>query len=328
MFITCPNCETKYNLPDEMVVPGARLNCKVCNHVFDFPNAGGQMPGQTPEPASRAAPPQKPDARAPRAEPPMSMTPEPSPRGDLKKGGKAGSLQRPGGKKSRKGCLIFFLLILLMIGGGAAALYSGDAIRAHLPESVRAHLPRMPESFPVHLPESIPTHLPESILAHLSRLYESIRAHLPNLPFGLGQTATAPAKDMISRITFRGVRQYTLVNEKIGSIIVIEGEAVNGFSEPRELIRIEASLFDKNSKLLDKKQQMAGTSVSLFQLQVLGEKELEQALGNRIEILSNNTNVSPGGKVPFMIVFFKPSEAVTEFGVTVIDAKTPPPPKK
>jgi len=83
-------------------------------------------------------------------------------------------------------------------------------------------------------------------------------------------------------------------------------------------------LFDKDGKLLDKKQQMAGTSVSLFQLQVLGEKELEQALGNRIEILSNNTNVPLNGEVPFMIVFYKPAETVTEFGVTVVEAKAPP----
>ena len=150
---------------------------------------------------------------------------------------------------------------------------------------------------------------------------DAIRARLP---FGLGQTSAVPAKDMISKITFRGVRQYTLVNEKIGSIIVIEGKAVNGFPEPRELIKIEASLFDKDGKLLDKKQQMGGTSVSLFQLQVLGEKELEQALGNRIEILSNNTNVPPAGEVPFMIVFYKPSDTVAEFGVTVTEAKQPP----
>lgn len=292
MIITCPSCETKFNLPDEMARKGAQLRCSVCKHVFGVPDTGGQMPGQGPEPApgqtapqpaqaaDRIAPPrEEPDDREYLQDEGESFALEEDADGGLSLDGDSGasSRARRGAAKSGKGCLVAgILIVLLLIGGGAAAwIFAGDVIRSYL-------------------------------------------------PFGFGQASSAPAKDMISRITFRGVRQYTLANEKIGSIIVIEGKAVNGFDEPRELIRIEASLFDKDGKLLDKKQQMAGTSVSLFQLQVLGEKELEQALGNRIEILSNNTNVPPGGEVPFMIVFYKPSEAVTEFGVTVTEAKVPP----
>lgn len=266
MIITCPNCQSKFNLPDQQARKGVQLRCSVCKYVFDLPDTGGQMPGQGPEPAPRGAAPPAPSAgpvRGKDRDAGLSME------------GKADSQPRQGEKKSRKGCVVVLFLLLLLAGGGAAAwIFAGDVVRAYLP----------------------------AILGHTS----------------------APAKDMISRITFRGVRQYTLSNEKTGSIIVIEGKAVNGFTEARELIKIEASLFDKDGKLLDKKQQMAGTSVSLFQLQVLGEKELEQALGNRIEILSNNTNVPLNGEVPFMIVFYKPAETVTEFGVTVVEAKAPP----
>ena len=272
MIITCPSCETKFNLRDDLARKGAQLRCSVCKHIFGIPDTDGHMPGQTAEQDAFSEDPLADDFFS---DEPESSAADTSAGDSLSLDGALPRPQRTAGK-SRKGCLVAgILLVLLVLGGVAAWIFAGDMIKAHL-------------------------------------------------PFGLGQSTAAPAKDMVSRITFRGVRQYTLSNEKIGLISVIEGKTLNGFDEPRELIRIEASLFDKDGKVLDKKQQMAGTSVSLFQLQVLGEKELEQALGNRIEILSNNTNVPPGGEVPFMVVFYKPAETATEFGVTVIEAKTPP----
>jgi hypothetical protein len=129
---------------------------------------------------------------------------------------------------------------------------------------------------------------------------------------------------MVSRIVLKNVRQYTIANEKMGQIAVIEGKAVNEFDDARELIKVEAVLYDKDGKELNKKQQLAGTTVSLFQLQILGEKELEQALSNRIEILSNNTNVPPNGEVPFMVVFYAQPDGAAEFGIKVVDARLPP----
>jgi translation elongation factor EF-G len=61
----------------------------------------------------------------------------------------------------------------------------------------------------------------------------------------------------------------------------------------------------------------------LFQLQVLGEQDIEQALANKIDIMATNTNVLPGGEVPFMVVFYSPPDNAAEFGVKVIDAKVP-----
>lgn len=274
MIITCPNCETKFNLPDEQARVGAQLRCSVCKHVFEIPDTGGRMPGQAPE---KQAPPRVPEPEPDVEELDFDDAPE-SEGGSLElslHGDLASSATRRKQKKSGKGCLIAAMILLLLAGGGAGAwFFAGDAIKARL-------------------------------------------------PFLLGQPA-APAKDMISKIALRGVRQYSLNNEKNGRIFVIEGKAVNGFDEPRELIKVEAFLYDKDGKTLDSKQQLAGTSVSLFQLQVLGEKELEQALGNRIEILSNNTNVPPGGEVPFMVVFYKQPDAAAEFAVKVIEAKNPP----
>ena len=132
------------------------------------------------------------------------------------------------------------------------------------------------------------------------------------------------ASEQIKNIALRNVRQYYINNEKLGQVSVIEGRVVNNFTSPRELIKVEASLYDKNGATVVSKTQLCGTTVSLFHLQVLGEQELETALNNKIDILTNNTNIPSAGEVPFMVVFYNPPSTVTEFGVKVVEARTPP----
>ena len=36
MIVTCPNCSTKFNLPETQAAPGAKLRCSVCKHVFQL----------------------------------------------------------------------------------------------------------------------------------------------------------------------------------------------------------------------------------------------------------------------------------------------------
>lgn len=128
----------------------------------------------------------------------------------------------------------------------------------------------------------------------------------------------------VELLTMRNVRQYNVLNEKAGKVFVIEGRVVNEFPEPKELIELEGALYDKNRKPLAAKRQLAGTQLSLFQLQVLSEKEMESFLNNKVELLANNTNVAPGAEVPFMILFYDPPDDVAEFGVKIVDAKDVP----
>ena len=118
-------------------------------------------------------------------------------------------------------------------------------------------------------------------------------------------------------LTMRNVRQYYVNNEKIGKVCVIVGDVRNEFPQPKALIRVEAAVYDKDKKPLAVKQQLAGSQLSLFQLQVLGEKELESFLQSSTDIYIRNSNVPPGGEVPFMVLFYVPSEKVAEFGVRI-----------
>ncbi len=125
----------------------------------------------------------------------------------------------------------------------------------------------------------------------------------------------------VELMTMRDVRQYYVVNEKVGDIFVVEGKVLNEFPTPKELIEVEAAIYAPNKTVLMSKKQLAGTALSLFQLQVLGEDELEAFLHNEIEILTKNTNVPKGGEVPFMLLFYNPPPEVAEFAVRVLSAK-------
>lgn len=244
MIVTCPNCSTKFNLPEANAIPGAKLRCSVCKHVFPLPEQ------------------EKKEV--------LSLTPQGT---DIN----MDTLPIPEAKKRKNstGSLILFLIILCIVAGGTWYLWTYTPILDGI----------------------------KSVL-------------VPEKP--------QEKEDLISRIALRGMKQYNVSSEKLGNLSVIEGKAVNGFAEPRELIRIEAALYDAEGKTLVSKQQLAGGRVSLFQLQMLGEQELEQALTSKIDIMSNNTNVAPGVEVPFMIVFYNPPDTAVEYGVKIIDAKIPP----
>lgn len=146
-----------------------------------------------------------------------------------------------------------------------------------------------------------------------------------NIPF-LGGTKTEKPTDnadKVKDIALRNVRQYYIPNEKAGQVFVVEGKAVNNFATPKERIKIEITLFDEKGHVLASKQMLCGNTLSQFQLQVQSEEEINATLTSEVGILTSNTYLKTGMDTPFMAVFFKPPDTVKEFGVKVIDALDP-----
>ncbi|MFW6357103.1 MAG: DUF3426 domain-containing protein [bacterium] len=129
--------------------------------------------------------------------------------------------------------------------------------------------------------------------------------------------------DGVEDISLFDVRQYFVTNDKIGQLFVIEGRAANNYSQAKDLIKLQASVYDGAGSVIESKQFLAGNTISLFQLQVLSREEIESALQSKVGVLTNNKNVRPGAEVPFMVVFFSPPEEVQEFGVKVVDIQEP-----
>ncbi len=127
----------------------------------------------------------------------------------------------------------------------------------------------------------------------------------------------------VKLLQINGLRQYTMPNDKIGTLTVIEGKVVNGFDEPRGFIQVECSLYSESGELLIDKKQIAGTSLSLFQLQVLNEDELERTLNNNLDIMQRNTNIAPGASTPFMCIFYNPPQNAANFNIKIVSAENP-----
>jgi predicted Zn finger-like uncharacterized protein len=144
----------------------------------------------------------------------------------------------------------------------------------------------------------------------------------PEVPSPPAASGSAPRAGA-AQIALENVRQYFVPNEKEGQLFIIEGKAVNRFPEARELIRLKASLFDRQGNEVSSKEFMCGNVVSLYQLQVSSKEDIDAALSAKVGILTNNTNIQPGASVPFMAVFYQAPESVEEFGLEVIQSSLP-----
>lgn len=250
MEVQCPQCRSRFNLPDNLARPGARLRCSVCRHVFPL--------------AAR-------DTAVPEAAPKAGF----DPRTQYSVYG----TERSGTGRFR-GCLL--VLVLLCVLGGGAAWWYWDSLPA-LPAFLQGEEQQKDK-------------------------------------------AKEPAiADEVSLLTMRNVRQFFVQNEKVGRICVVMGDVRNEFPDARALIRVEATLYDGQKKPLAIKTQLAGAQLSLFQLQVLGEKEMESFLQSGPDIFIRNGRVPSGGEVPFMVLFYAPPDEVAEFAVRIAGVEEPAP---
>ncbi len=298
MIVECPNCKSTFNVDDDLVPEaGIKSRCSVCEHIFTV----------KPAPAAQAEP-DLPDADddfmseldddpgdggdAPEAAPTASS-------GDLDEDDDVGlgfdldsgakkKKDKSGGGGRKKLLVALAVVVLLLAGGGAGVWFFAPGLLPFGPAPDTAAMNATADD--------------------------------------AGQQAATDASDepTVRDIVLDKVRQYYVDNDKLGRIFVIEGVAVNEFKTPKELITIRARLLDGNEKVLDSRELMAGNTLSLFQLQVFDKPDFEQALTDKTGIASRNTNVAPGGEVPFMIVFYDPPDTVREFVVDVVSVSDPP----
>lgn len=317
MIVICPSCSTKYNLPDDRARPGAKLKCTLCKSVF---------------PIEAATPPTTPSGGVPDFDAAM---------GDMGMGsddaqGAANGFVSANGTELDHGPFdvasdddnLAAAVRVKMQAEARKRDRAGDEgpdVSDIIGSMKGYNLDDAPPAVP---PKKYGWPVVAGFVAVLLCIAVAVTLRFTGI-WPAEKAADMPppvvnGTEQIKNIALRNYRQYYVNNEKVGQVAVIEGKVVNNFSSPRELIKIEASLYDANGAAVVTKQQLCGVTVSLFQLQVLGEQELETALNNKIEILTNNTNVPPGGEVPFMVVFYNPPASVAEFGVKVVEARTPP----
>ncbi len=378
MIVQCPNCETKYNVPEERLKPGGtRMRCSRCGNVFTAEPEAPLPPPRLDEPAGFA---EDSDAgfgrsledhleqrfaeeprRAPEREPEADPFAGLAQTADEDQSDAARFEDRSGpgrDDESREQDFDEFIRQSTEAAFAGKDEFAGrDAGGGRDEEdqstgdgafSLGRGAPReRDESFSVHVDPKAPLDIAPSGERRKSRtalyvllglllvlgliggaawffkVFEAERGGpaAPAKPASSAPTAAESAAEAVKNISLENVRQYYVNNEKIGQLFVIEGKAVNNFENPREMIKIQASLFDENGVSLKSRDMLVGNSVSLFQLQVLSLEELESALTSQVGVLTNNTNLKPGQGAPFTIVFAGPPDVVKEFGLRVIESR-------
>lgn len=273
MIITCPRCDTSFNMPEELFKPGKKARCSQCGLVFP-------MLAPSPEPAPAAPlPSYDPGEAHGQAAPPPA----------------AGRKSSGGGLKS---VLIGLssLCLLALLGYGGYLVYTS---LSGSPATEAIGQPDPSASAPVPDPAP-PAPDAASAAAKAAADQEAEQARIDSIVY------------------LDDIRQFVVDNAHIGKVMLIQGVAVNKSASNKDYIRIRARLLDENRNVLDEKEIYSGVPLTLFQVQNLSEQELNEALNNRVTIMTNNTNIPPGGKTPFVVLFPKPSEAVRRFEVRVI----------
>ena len=312
MNVTCPQCQTVYRLPDDKAKTGAKLRCSVCRHVFAL---------TTEEPVEKALSlgdePEKPasssglemngleSSGAPASlDEGLSLDAEKSAGGldiddipsfESKEEAEEqeeepvsdASLDMPEQKPSRFEGMFGLLLCLAIIGGGIWAWQNTNYL-----DGIKA-------------------------------LFEQKDAVQVTQVAATADSATEGSA--IAKLELLDVTQYQVKNEKIGRLVVIEGKVRNNFSDARELISLEAELHDKDGKVLATRRQIAGISLSPFQLELLDKTELENTLNRKLDIITSNINVMPGAEVPFTVVFSDIPAGASDYKVRIVEAAIPGP---
>jgi predicted Zn finger-like uncharacterized protein len=356
MIVACPNCQSKYNLPEEKIASnGSKVRCARCKHVFtvmppgkDFDQELADLSAAETKPAAPPAPPKpapKPaPAPAPEPEAPEAPAAKKMPWEDDEPEGPLGA---PAAAKK-----------MPWEDDEPAAGPADDEDES--PAAPSGHAAAEPAAGPFAESSGSPAAKDDDFLNSLGGGV-SLDAPKPkekasgkkkwiilgvvlgllavgggaafyfkpwtkmNIPFLSSSTKKEGADnaEKVKDIALRNVRQYYIPNEKAGNIFVVEGKAVNNFTTPKERIKVEISLFDEKGHVLATKQLLCGNTLSQFQLQVQSEEEINASLSSEVGILTSNTYLKTGMDTPFMAVFFKPPDTVKEFGVKVIDAQNP-----
>lgn len=106
-----------------------------------------------------------------------------------------------------------------------------------------------------------------------------------------------------------------IVNKEAGELFVITGVAVNEYQKPRASIQVKASLFGKNGAVIMQKVAYCGNNLSREQLASMPLEKLEVAMNNQFGDSLSNLGIQPGKEIPFVVVFDKVPQDVSEFGV-------------
>lgn len=128
-------------------------------------------------------------------------------------------------------------------------------------------------------------------------------------------------RQMEAHFGVEGLRGYYKDLSADRNVFVIRGDVANRSTGPRSLIRVKGNLFGPDGRTLATREVYCGNVLTEMELATLPIETIEARLQNEVGQTLSNVDISPGSRVPFMVVFPSPPEGVEKFNVTVTEAR-------
>jgi predicted Zn finger-like uncharacterized protein len=129
-------------------------------------------------------------------------------------------------------------------------------------------------------------------------------------------TGGAPAEE--GRVTVQNVKAYYISKSAVGELLVITGDAVNGYKKPRAALQVKGIVYGTTNQVLSTKIAYAGNQLTNEQLTTMSAEKIEAAMNNQFGDSLTNLEVQPGKTIPFTIVIVNPPKEGKDFGVEPI----------
>ncbi|MDD2309898.1 MAG: DUF3426 domain-containing protein [Desulfuromonadaceae bacterium] len=135
----------------------------------------------------------------------------------------------------------------------------------------------------------------------------------------VGYSSLSAPKEVVvpenGEIGVKTVKAVYVENANAGELLVISGEAVNEYSEPRAALQVKVTLFGAAGQILATKSAYGGNPLTEEQLKSLSLDKIEAAMANQFGDSLANMGVAPGRAIPFVVVLADIPEGVTDLAV-------------
>lgn len=135
----------------------------------------------------------------------------------------------------------------------------------------------------------------------------------------LGYTSFSTPKDTVSlengKISIHAVKPFYILNDQVGELLVISGEALNEFSKQRASLQVKATVFDSAGQSVAVKSAYGGNPLTEEQLKSLPLDKIEAAMANQFGDSLANMDVAPGKSIPFVVVLANLPKGAVDFVV-------------
>ena len=154
---------------------------------------------------------------------------------------------------------------------------------------------------------------------------EELREDLAGLgiPY-VSELIKPPAKDPAGTLLLstQDITNRFVSSSTDGELFVITGNVKSGYSDLRNSIRLLGRIYVEAGREVQSKEFFAGNILTDDELKSLTMEEIDQKLKTTLGANNRNARVRPGQVIPFMVVFSKLPDNLSQFTVEVSGSKS------